>query len=330
MADGEMHGPSGTQRPGARWRLAGVVLTAVVIAFVVYGPFDQDKARPTTSSQQTGVDRAVPVRQTPSAIAMSHAPPPRALRAVAELVVKGRAAKTGYSRDAFGPAWADADRNGCDTRNDILKRDLTDVTLEPGTYGCVVLSGTLHDPYTGALIEFTRGFTTSAKVQIDHVVSLSDAWQKGAQGWVIRKRMAFANDPLNLLAVAGSANEQKGDGDTATWLPARASRCSYVARQVAVKRKYQIWVTAAEAEAMRSILADCPDATLPDSDAPTLAPIRPPASTGSTDAHRLSPDGQGAFENCDAARAAQAAPLHRGDPGYAEHLDGDGDGIACE
>ena len=250
------------------------------------------------------------------------------MRAVAELEVKGRAPKTGYSREAFGPAWADADRNGCDTRNDVLRRDLTDVIVEPGTHGCVVLSGTLHDPYTGSLIEFTRGATTSADVQIDHVVSLSDAWQKGAQGWVIRKRMAFANDPLNLLAVAGPGNEQKGDGDTATWLPARASRCSYVARQVAVKRKYQISVTAAEAAAMRSILARCPVATLPESGAPTLAPIRPPA-TGAADELRLSPGGQGGFENCDAARAAEA-PLRRGDPGYADYLDGDGDGIACE
>jgi hypothetical protein len=182
--------------------------------------------------------------------------------ALASLEVKGRAPKTGYSRDAFGPSWADVDRNGCDTRNDILARDLVDVVYRDG--GCVVASGLLYDPYTGSLISFTRGQSTSSAVQIDHVVALSDAWQKGAQGWDAGTRAAFANDPLNLLAVDGPANGQKGDGDAATWLPAnRAFRCEYVARQVAVKAKYGLWVTAAERDAAAGVLADCPGEPLP-------------------------------------------------------------------
>ena len=128
--------------------------------------------------------------------------------------MKGRAPKTGYSRAQFGPAWTDdvtvADgHNGCDTRNDILRRDLTDRVIKPGTRGCVVASGVLHDPYTGTAIVFTRGQGTSRAVQIDHVVALGDAWQTGAQRLSLPVRTDFANDPLNLLAVSGAANEKR-------------------------------------------------------------------------------------------------------------------------
>jgi hypothetical protein len=177
---------------------------------------------------------------------------------LAELTVKGRAPKTGFDRDKFGPAWADVDRNGCDTRNDILKRDLDNEKFKPGTHDCIVLSGTLKDPYSGKTIEFKRGQDTSMEVQIDHLVPLSDAWQKGAQQWSATKRKEFANDPLNLLAVDGPLNNQKSDADAATWLPPRKSyRCAYIARQIEVKAKYEVWVTSAEKAAMEGILADC-------------------------------------------------------------------------
>jgi len=127
----------------------------------------------------------------------------KALAVLATLPVKGRAPKTGYSRDQFGPAWSDVDHNGCDTRNDVLRRDLTSVAFRPGTRDCVVLSGVLADPYTAVAIHFLRGNATSTAVQIDHVVALSDAWQKGAQQLSPARRLAFANDPLNLLAVDG-------------------------------------------------------------------------------------------------------------------------------
>ena len=188
---------------------------------------------------------------------------PVARELLPQLEVKGRAPKTGYGRDLFGQAWSDDvgvefGRNGCDTRNDILKRDLQELTFRPGTRDCVVLTGVLNGPYTGERIEFTRGRDTSTRVQIDHVVALSDAWQKGAQQLTVDQRREFANDPLNLLAVSGRANQQKGDGDTATWLPAnRAFRCSYVSRQVLVKERYGLWVTQAERDAMDRILAGC-------------------------------------------------------------------------
>ena len=176
------------------------------------------------------------------------------------LPVKGRAPKTGYTRSQFGQEWADVDRNGCDTRNDILKRDLTNTVFKAKTRDCVVLSGVLIDPYSGDRIEFLRGEKTSSLIQIDHVVSLSNAWQTGAFQMTILERTQLANDPLNLLAVKGSLNNQKGDGDAATWLPPLKSyRCTYVARQIAVKKKYGLWVTPPEKAAMSAILAKCPD-----------------------------------------------------------------------
>ncbi|MDG4864306.1 HNH endonuclease family protein, partial [Streptomyces sp. T-3] len=160
--------------------------------------------------------------------------PGSALAAAETLTVKGRAPKTGYDRDRFGSAWADTDSNGCGTRDDILKRDLDEVRTDGD---CKVTSGTLApDPYSGQEVSFARG---RSKVDIDHLVALSDAWQKGAQQWAPSKRIAFANDPLNLLAVGATPNRSKGDGDTATWLPpAKGYRCAYVAGQVAVKKKY--------------------------------------------------------------------------------------------
>ncbi|WP_245852533.1 HNH endonuclease family protein [Blastococcus aggregatus] len=187
-----------------------------------------------------------------------------ALAALAAIEVKGRAPRTGYDRDLFGSGWVDTDRNGCDTRNDILKRDLTAETFKPGTQNCVVLTGTLADPYSPKTIAFQRGQTTSDDVQIDHVVALSDAWQKGAQQLPEDRRRAFANDPLNLLAVDGPLNMQKGDGDAATWLPPNKSyRCAYVARQVAVKATYDLWMTQAERNAIATVLSACPNEPLP-------------------------------------------------------------------
>ncbi|WP_124055200.1 HNH endonuclease family protein [Arcanobacterium ihumii] len=174
-----------------------------------------------------------------------------------KLPVKGRAPKTGYSRKQFGPAWADTDHNGCDTRNDILQRDLTNIKTKAN--GCTVLSGTLVSPYTGETIEFVRGNLTSSLVPIDHVVALSDAWQKGAQQISAEDRKELANDPLNLIAVDERSNKQKSDADAASWLPSNKSfRCEYVTRQIQVKTKYQLWVTSPEKTAMKDVLATCP------------------------------------------------------------------------
>lgn len=172
---------------------------------------------------------------------------------LASLAVKGRAPKTGYTRAQFGDGWATS--LGCDTRNIILARDMVNVVRDEK---CHVVGGDLNDPYTGHLIHFVRGETTSGAVQIDHVVALSDAWQTGAQQLPYQRRVALANDPLNLLAVDGPANENKSDGDAATWLPPnKPFRCQYVKRQISVKHKYGLWVTSAERDAMAQILQKC-------------------------------------------------------------------------
>lgn len=173
--------------------------------------------------------------------------------ALEKLEVKGRAPKTGYERSQFGNGWGKV--NGCSVRDIILYRDFDNPVLDGE---CIVKSGTLQDPYTGKVVAFTRD--DSSKVQIDHVVALSDAWQKGAQQLTIEQRKQLANDPLELLAVDGQANQNKSDGDAATWLPPnKAFRCTYVERQIEVKVKYSLWVTEAEKQAMKTVLIGCTD-----------------------------------------------------------------------
>ncbi len=207
------------------------------------------------------------------------------MAALARLRVKGRAPMTGYDRDRFGSAWSDTDRNGCDQRNDVLRRDLVDTTIKAGTRGCLVLSGTLHDPYTGMTVAFHRSSASYSPVQIDHVVALGDAWAMGAWRWSDAKRKELANDPLELLAVDAHYNMSKGDGDAATWLPPRKrERCPYVARQVAVKAKYHLAVTSAEKAAMARVLGTCAEERLPKSPAIPLGGDHTASATPGTSA----------------------------------------------
>jgi hypothetical protein len=269
-----------------------------------------------TTSSSTAAHASTPKHQARASSAAS-ATHGTALAALAALPVKGRAPMTGYSRDRFGDGWLTV--NGCDTRDRILRRDLSHKDLA-GT--CEVLSGQLDDPYTARPITFVRG--GASEVDIDHVVALGDAWQKGAQQWSPAKRIALANDPLNLLSVDAGANRQKGDGDAATWLPPnKAFRCQYVARQIAVKRRYGAWVTRAERDAMRRILAKCPATSLP-----AGGGVHVPTASPSPSA----PSGAHIYANCAAVRAAGAAPLRRGTAAYEANrrLDRDGDGLACE
>ncbi|GAC1603787.1 MAG: hypothetical protein NVS3B6_15150 [Pseudarthrobacter sp.] len=182
-----------------------------------------------------------------------------ALAALEGLAVKGREPKDKYQREAFGQAWQDVDRNGCDTRNDILRRDLIAVGFTEGSK-CLVASGFIVEPYTGRAVEFRRGPESSKEIQIDHVVALGDAWQKGAQGLTPQQRQSLANDPLNLIAADGPANQQKSAGDAATWLPKNKNiRCHYVSRQISVKASYGLWVTQQEKDAMKRVLDSCQD-----------------------------------------------------------------------
>lgn len=163
-----------------------------------------------------------------------------------------------YNRAEFGARWADTDHNGCDTRNDILARDLTQVVFKDDTNQCVVAQGKLSDPYTGKTINFQRGQDTSSMVQIDHVVALADAWYAGAWQWDLSKREEFANDPVNLLAVDGPANQQKSAASADEWLPAnRDYHCDFAARQIAVKDKWTLGVTDEERATLAKVVASC-------------------------------------------------------------------------
>lgn len=237
-------------------RLAVLLVVAVILAVVAVlvlarmrevGPTGP-AAQPAPSAQAPA-----PTQRTPG---YDHA---RAL--LAGLPVKGWDRDTDYARFRFGEAWSDDvnvefGHNGCNTRDDILRRDLAELTVRPGT--CYAATGVLHDPYTGVEIAFTRGPDTSGAVQIDHVVSLSDAWYKGARTWDPQRRKDFANDPRNLVAVAAQPNFDKAFRDAASWLPPNvAFRCEFVARQVEVKTAYQLWVSAKEKHAMEAVLGNC-------------------------------------------------------------------------
>ena len=181
------------------------------------------------------------------------------------LPVKGRAPKTGYSRDQFGVAWTDSmdiayGHNGCDTRNDILGRDLVKKTYKAGTQNCKVLTGTLpYEPYLGLRnYKFSTAGGFDMSLDVEHLVALGDAWQKGAQQLTKTKRTELANDPINLMMTDPGQNRSKGDADAATWLPKnKAYRCTYIVKQVNVKTKYHLFVTKAEQDAMLRVLKTC-------------------------------------------------------------------------
>jgi len=250
-----------------------------------------------------------------------------------------------YDRELFGDPWEDIDGNGCDTRNDMLLRDLKDITVAADE--CKVLLGTLLDPYSGKIVNFDQKKGGGGGIDIDHVVALSAGFKTGGASWDSEKKLQFANDPLNLISSASGPNRAKGDKDASEWLPATAGNpafnCIYVARQVAVKAKYTLWVTPAEEDAMRNVLTGCPNEPVPtdksvliDQDvpvsngnatapeAPAPAPVVPapaPANGSGVD-----PD----YGSCTKAKAAGAGPYTAADPEYKFYRDGDGDGTVCE
>ncbi len=181
-----------------------------------------------------------------------------AINVLETLEVKGRAPKTGYDREQFYKSWPTID--GCSLRQRIIKRELGDTAVVSSEDNCTVISGEFDEPYTGSHLIFYQKSDFTTGLQIDHVVALSDAWQKGAQNLTADERYALATDPLNLLAVDAKTNQNKSDGDAATWLPPNKKfRCTYVARQISVKSKYHLWVTDAEKTAIKNVLNNCPN-----------------------------------------------------------------------
>ena len=222
--------------------LAAAAVVAVVVAVQVVAGSRPDPAEAGMPTVRAGTDVLAGVRTTPA-----------------------RARGFDYRRGAFGRSWDDDNsapggRNGCDTRNDILERDLADKTYV-ATARCprAIASGTLRDPYTNATVSFVRGNQIGASVQIDHIVPLAFAWDMGAKHWTDRMRLRFANDPANLLAVAGKANQDKGDQEPAAWMPPNtAFWCQYAVAFIAVVRGYQLAVDEPSAQRLREAAKTCP------------------------------------------------------------------------
>lgn len=241
-----------------------------------------------------------------------------------------------YDREDFGGRWVDFDGTGCSTRQDVLRRDATQWIGE----GCQPQSLVIQDRYT----QSAYVALDAADIDIDHVVSVHDAWLTGAQSWDLHTRVAFYQDKLNLIATAGSVNRAKSNLNAAQWEPPHpAGACDYAARVVSVKARWGLGVTDAEQVALAAMLESCPGQGLLDGTEPTPVfddfpylteghdkPVNPPADVAPVAPEAGSGDGEVYYENCAAARAAGAAPLHRGEPGYRPGMDGDGDGVACE
>ena len=209
-----------------------------------------------------------PAQPTLSSVGQGDVPagtldPAAAVTALAALPVADKTSLTGYERGCgqgegcvFGPAWADVDHNGCDQRNDVLHRDLTQVQVRAGTHDCVVTAGVLDDPYSGQTVTFAKA--DASEVPIDHVVPLAAAWVQGAAAWPADERQAFANDLNNLMATTREENSAKGDSTADEWVPEDATYgCSYATVVITVKSRYALAVTSAEAGALQSLLVTC-------------------------------------------------------------------------
>ena len=255
-----------TAQPRWRRRALATVLAVLVIGAVAGVLIWQEKANHVASPSPTW--RAEPASIGPPATSQQPPPPggptPRydiARQQLKALQVRGWDRTSDFRRYQFGEAWSDDvnvefGHNGCNTRDDILRRDLKDLVVRPFT--CFAQSGTLIDPYTGTTINFVRWPESSNAIEIDHVVALADAWYKGARAWDPQRRLDFANDPRNLLAVSPKANFDKAFRDAASWLPPNAAfRCDFVARQIDVKSAYGLWLSAKEKKAMADVLAHC-------------------------------------------------------------------------
>lgn len=236
-----------------------IVVLIIVISFFARGGNDNNVAStssPVATSSASATPQSTPTQESAAPTATSSTPASTGNVALTYTVVPDFVKDGSYDRTAFGTPWKDVDHNGCDTRNDILKRDLTNIVYKAGD-DCVIMSGTLNDPYTGKVIDFERG-PKSALLQNDHRVPLSYAWNAGARNWTDEEREAIANDPENLVMVDGEANRIKSDSGPGEWMPPRAAEaCSYVEGFVKVIEKYKLNVQQSDDVKIREVLATC-------------------------------------------------------------------------
>lgn len=320
--------------------LAATVLTAVLAgctpATVDAGPTAQAPTAQVEETTQETVDEvtAEPVEETVDEVTVEPVAGDAmealyGLRVVAHDIAP-------YDREDFGGRWVDFDGTGCTSRQDVLRRDATEWVDADGD--CQPEQLVIQDRFTGSAFVAL----SAADIDIDHVVSIHDAWLTGAQQWEVHDRVAFYQDKLNLVAVEGSVNRSKSNLNAAQWLPPyEAGRCEFAARQVSVKAKWDLGVTDAEQVALADVLATCPGQPLLDGTEPTPVFDPTPYLTGGQQDKPVNPapvapqpetsdGGEVHYENCDAVRAAGAAPIHRGEPGYRAGLDRDGDGVGCQ
>jgi hypothetical protein len=247
--------------------LATAAIAVVVVGLVFGATHLNHPSTATTSRSATVATGAVTTALATAGLVTGTSSAPTintpAVRAlIAKIPATSKTSLPTYVRTAFGPAWADTDRNGCDQRNDVLSRDMTSIVYKAGTHNCVVLSGTLADDYTGKTIAFTRGQNTSEAVQIDHLVPLGWAWQHGASSWTENAREKLATDLNNLQAVDGPTNGSKSDQGPATWLPPETNYdCLYVTRFAFVVSSYHLTLDAADRGAIDQVLGTCHPAT---------------------------------------------------------------------
>lgn len=320
----------------------GVIVGAIIVMLAARGsgnPTSAPKVASPTPSASTTPSSAQAVSPTSSPLAAPTLPASDAeiLGLLANIPTSAPEPTNKFDAAKFGSEGADIDHNGCDTRNDVLRRDLTKVTVEPGTNDCVVVFGELKDPYTGRSIQFHKG---DPGIQVDHVVSLSEAWRSGADKFTDTQRLEFANDPLNLLTVDSRKARERQDSGNSGWLPPDTEfHRTFLIRQIQVRAKYGLAMSPDTQTTVRSSLhlvapAPAPDpAPVPDPSPaadPIPAPAPRPTATRTSSRPTVAPDSGVSYKNCAAVRKAGKAPLHRGEPGYAKHLDRDDDGVACE
>jgi hypothetical protein len=324
--------------------LGGVLTQFVIWAIATNSLLPGGDSEPRQSASSSPATTSPVPTPTPTWTPPSPSVTPGSVTALALALPFSQPNQAVYDRDEFGQKWADVDRNGCDQRNDVLRRDMVNLHTKPGTNGCVLQSGVLvanRWSYGGHMIKYKRG---NGKIEIDHVVSLADAWRMGAHDWDADKRERFANDFMNLQAVDAATNRAKGDKSAAEWLPEAEPTdiCWFIARQVTIKSRYHLAVTQDEKDEMirglSSGLCDGNRVKPPSSskfEAPKPKPIgepkpKPKPKPSPEPKPTQEPEPEPYYKNCDAVRAAGKDPIHRGDPGYGRHLDRDGDGVGCE